>query len=224
MADFILYMLFSILETGAMFILMFRIFKIDLLRREMLFSAVVMSFVSHTLRVVYGFSTVDVIAQFLLMFLFVWMLFRIHVFYAVIMTGMTYQAYFVLQTVYYFVFSEAGLFESKIPAVTQSATYILQFVSAASAVFIGWLLARRRKGFDFVPDQPRGRLRFVRHDWILLGLNVPSSAVIILTLFLTGYFGQEGYMVIPVLYALLLFGYLYISHQKDWNQDESFGL
>lgn len=223
MVDFMLYMVFSILEAGAMFYLMFKIFKIDLQPKEMLLSAAIMSFVSHTLRVVYELGTVDVAVQFLLMFCFTWMLFRIHVFYAAILTGMVYQAYFVIQTVYYFIFSQAGLFTSEIPVVTHNITYILQLVSAATALFTGWLLAKKRKGFDFVPDKPRGKLHLGRRDAVMLILTLPSFAVVLLTLYLTSSFGQEGYLAVPAVYAALLFGYLILSYQKDWDQEESLG-
>lgn len=44
MLDFILFMIFSILETYAMFFLAFKIFKIDLYHKEMVFASFIMGF------------------------------------------------------------------------------------------------------------------------------------------------------------------------------------
>lgn len=222
MVDFIYFMIFSMLETCAMFYLMFKLFKIDLLPKEMLLSAVVMSFASHTLRTMYGFLYLDVIVQFGLMLCFVWMLFRIHIFYAGIMTGMAYQAYMLIQTLNYFLLGELGLFSIPIPSVSSISIYILQVCSASSAFLIGWWVARKRKGFDFVPDKPSVRIRMKKRDVVLLALNLPSFLVIVLTMYLIENV-QRIYYGIPFVYAAVLALYLHLSYKKDRNQDEDFG-
>jgi hypothetical protein len=222
LVDFTYFMIFSVLETYAMFYLMFKLFKIDLLPKEMLLSAVVMSFVSHTLRTMYGFLYLDVVAQFSLMICFVWMLFRIHIYYAAIMTGMAYQAYMLIQTLSYFLLGQLGLFSIPIPSVSSISIYILQVFTASSAILIGWWVARKRKGFDFVPDKPSGRIRMKRRDVVLLALNLPSFMVIVVTMYLIENV-QRIYYGIPFAYAAILAIYLHLSYKKDWNQDEPFG-
>lgn len=222
MVDFIYFMIFSMLETCAMFYLMFKLFKIDLLPKEMLLSAVVMSFTSHTLRTMYGFLYLDVIVQFGLMLCFVWMLFRIHIFYAGIMTGMAYQAYALIQTSSYFLFAQLERFSIPFPNVSSISLYILQAFSAGTAFLIGWWVSEKRKGFDFVPDKPSVRIRMKKRDVVLLALNLPSFLVIVLTMYLIENV-QRIYYGIPFVYAAVLALYLHLSYKKDRNQDEDFG-
>lgn len=80
MLDFVLYMVFSILETTAMFYLAFKVFKIDVYPKEILFAGALMAFVSYVLRNDYGLILTDVAIQYLLTFCFLWLLFRIHIF------------------------------------------------------------------------------------------------------------------------------------------------
>lgn len=100
--DIVLYMGFSILEVCAMFYMIFRIFKIDIMVKEFIFASTIMAFISYVLRAEYQLPYVDVMIQASLMLSFMWMLFRIHIFYATILTGMAYQIYMLIQTMYYF--------------------------------------------------------------------------------------------------------------------------
>lgn len=80
MLDFVLYMVFSVLESSALFYLAFKIFKLDIYPKEIVFAGLIMAFISYTLRNNYGLSKIDVFLQYTLTFLFIWLLFRIHIF------------------------------------------------------------------------------------------------------------------------------------------------
>lgn len=110
MLDFSIYMLFSVLETFAMFLLAFRVFKIDLYITEMIFASLIMAFVSFVLRHDYGMVLTDIVIQYLLTFCFLWLLFRLHIFYAAIMTGLTYLSYMLLQSTCYLIMNITGFY------------------------------------------------------------------------------------------------------------------
>jgi hypothetical protein len=217
--DFILFMVFSVMETCAMLYLMFRMFKIDLMPKEMVFASVIMAFVSYTLRAVYELPGFDVPVQLVLTLAFVWMLFRIHVFYATIMTGMVYQAYFLLQTIFYLLLKSVGIFDSPLPVVTNGGTFMLQILSAGSAVTAGMIIVRKRKGFDFVPDKPKGRIHLKRRDSILSALTLPSFTIVILTIYLTE--TMRVYVIINFIYAVILYGYIYLAYKRDRSDNDS---
>lgn len=223
MVDFILFMLFSVIETCAMFFLMFRIFKIDLMPKEMVFASLIMAFVSYTLRAVYEIPSLDVPIQLALMLAFVWMLFRIHIFYTTIMIGMTYQAYFLIQTGYYYLFKFLGGFDTLLPIISSNITYFMQIISAATAFTIGIYVLKKRKGFDFVPDKPRGRLYLQRRDKILLALSIPSFSVVSFTFFLIERL-HEVFFLIQAVCAVVLYGYLYMSYMRDRSEDDDTSL
>lgn len=197
-----------------MFYLMCHLFKIELLPIQMIFASLIMAFTSHVLRSVYEFPELDVFIQMVLMFCFVWLLFRIHIFYATIMTGMVYQAYFFIQTSYYYLMDNVGAFNENLPYIFAYSTYILQTLSAFTALGLGWWIYKKRRGFDFVPDRPSGHLVLKKRDKILFFLNIPAFFIFISTMYLALYF-QQIFIVVPICYALILYSYLYISYKRD---------
>lgn len=217
MLDFVLYMVFSILETYAMFYLAFKVFKIDLYPKEMLFAAFIMSFFSFVIRVNYSRVEVDIIIQYILMFCFFWLLFRIHMFYSAILTGMTYQAYTFIQLVYALIFNKIGLLSNQTFYGVDITTYFLQFFTAATAILIGFYIGYKRKGFDYVPDKPNGIIKISSREKLLFILNLPTVAIVIsiMHLFSSGYF-----LALPLIYFTLMFCYIYLSYMKDRSGHE----
>lgn len=212
------------LENYAMFYLIFKLFKIDLFPKEMIFASLIMSFISYVLRTVYELPQVDVVVQVLLMFSFIWLLFKIHVFYAIILTGMAYQAYMLIQTLYYFIMDNAGLFDGgNIPYILSINTFVLQALSATTAIGTGYFLSAKRKGFDFVPDKPNGKIAVKTWEKVLLILNIPSVLIVLLTMYFTNYL-PNLYFIVPTFYAITLYSYLYVSYKKDRGEDEHFSI
>lgn len=211
------------LENYAMFYLIFKLFKIDLFPKEMIFASLVMSFISYVLRTVYELPQVDVVVQVLLMFSFIWLLFKIHVFYTAILTGMAYQAYMLIQTLYYFIMDNAGLFDGDLPYILSISTFVLQALSAATAIGTGYFLSAKRKGFDFVPDKPNGKIAVKTWEKVLLILNIPSVLIVLLTMYFANYLSGLFFLV-PTANAVILYGYLYVSYKKDRGEDEHFSI
>ncbi|MDT3427499.1 hypothetical protein J2Z22_003062 [Paenibacillus forsythiae] len=222
MVEFVLFMLFSILETCALLFLAFKTFKIDIFPIEMVFASIVSGFFSYVLRHEYGLIDLDVLIQFVLMFCFIWLLFRIHIFYAVIMTSMAYQAYLLIQTFYYLFFEQFNLLVH-LPEFSSNVTaYTLQTLSAFTGFFLGILIGRSRKGFDFIPDKPTGRITVQFREKILFALSIPSILIILCTMQLTAQLSHY-YFVLPAVYAIILYTYLYLSYKKDRNGYEHNG-
>lgn len=221
MLDFILFMVFSGLETYAIYYLAFRIFKIDLYHKEMVFGSFVMGFFSYSLRTNYELFQLDILSQYALMFCFMWLLFRIHPFYASILTGMAYQAYSVIQTSLYYFLN----FVIKLPLDSSDSVSInimvLQVTSALTAMCIGAYVGRKRKGFDFVPDKPDIKIKPSSSEKILFALNLPALFIIASVSF---FFQSKYFVLIPICYGLILWGYLYLSCKKDRADDESFSI
>jgi hypothetical protein len=178
-----------------------------------------MAFISFVLRTVYAIPDYDVLVQMILFFAFIWMLFRIHVYYAVILTGMGYQAYFLIQTLLFFLMDRLGAFSSQLPNVLSIFTYLLQLLSALTAYLIGLYVYKKRKGFDFIPDKHYGRLRLRSRDKVLFALNFPAVFIVSTTIYLTSHL-QKMYLLIIIFYALTLYSYIYYSYKRDRGDDE----
>ncbi|WP_213583786.1 hypothetical protein [Paenibacillus sp. J2TS4] len=206
-----------------MFYFIFVLFKIDIYPKEMIFASLIMSFISYVLRTVYELPQMDVIVQVLLMFCFIWLLFKIHVFYAAILTGMAYQAYMFIQGLYYFIMDSAGLFDVGLPYILSICTFVLQTLSAATAIGIGYFLSIKRKGFDFVPDKPSGKIAVKTWEKVLFALNIPSVIIVLLTMYFASNLSTL-FFVVPLVNAIILYGYLYFAYKKDRAEDEHFSV
>ncbi|HBS44638.1 MAG TPA: hypothetical protein DEA91_09635 [Paenibacillus sp.] len=221
MIDFILFIIFSGLETYAIFFLAFKIFKIDLYHKEMVFASFIMGFFSYSLRTNYDLFQLDILSQYALMFCFMWLLFRIHPFYASILTGMAYQSYSVIQTSLYYLLK----FIAKLPLTLMNyfsaKVFVLQLLSALTVICIGLYVGHKRIGFDFVPDKPDVKIKTTTNEKILFILNLPALIVItFLSYFVESFF----FFLIPIFYGIILWGYLYLSYKKDRNNYESFSV
>lgn len=217
MLDFVLYMVFSVMESYAMFLLAFKIFKIDIYPKEMLFAGFLLGCFSYVIRVDYQMVEIDIIVQYLLMFCFFWLLFRVHFFYAAILTGMTYQAYTFIQTFYIFTLNKIGLFSSIAFYGKIIDSYVLQILSAWTAILISIYIGKKRKGFDFIPDKPNGKVKTSTREKLLFILNLPTVAIVISIMYL---FNTKFFFLIPLIYGLLLFCYIYLSYTKDRGGNE----
>lgn len=208
--DFFLFMLFSIIECYSMYFLMFKVFKIDIFHKEILFSSVLMSGISYFVREDYGFASLDVILQITLMFLLVWMLFRIHIFYAIVMTITTYLAYMTIQTAIFYIF---GFYRPE----NQISIFVLQLLTAAAACLIGFIVAKKRLGFDFIPDTPNLRFVMKTKDKVLFALAIPGLILITVTIYVTQNY-QQWLILLPILHGFILIGFLFISYRKDRSE------
>lgn len=222
MLNFILFMIFSGLETYALFLLAFKIFKIDIYHKEIVFSSIIMGFISYVLRYDYGLLMTDIVLQYLLTFSFMWLLFRIHVFYAAIMTGLAYLTYMLIQSSCYLLMNATGLYALDFPFVT-SGIYLLQTVSATITILIASYVSKRRKGFDFVPDKQNDKVKIRSREIVIFFLSVPSLLIVLLMIYLSEQFTNFFYLM-PLAYGILLYGYLYISYKKDLNENDIISL
>lgn len=217
MLDFGLFMVFSVLETFAAFFLAFKIFKIDLYPKEILFAGLIMAFFSYELRNTYGLIQIDIIVQYIFVFCFLWLLFRIHIFYAAIIAGTAYQAYTFIQIFYYYIFKESGLFTLHIFLGLSIEAYILQVLTVVTAISLGVYFEKKRKGFDFIPDKPYGKVRITIREKILFALNIPTVGIVISVMHFAEW---RFFFLAPLLYGLLLYSYLYLAYKKDRNIHE----
>ncbi|MBT2290713.1 hypothetical protein J7E73_16560 [Paenibacillus albidus] len=213
MVDFMLYMGLSILETSAMFYLTFKIFKIDIYMIEILFAGIILAFISYVLRYDYGIAHVDILTQYILAFCFIWLLFRTHIFYAAILNGLSYLCYTLIQSTYLLILNLTGLFHLQFPSVA-GGTYLLQVLSAVTTIIIGSYIGKKRKGFDFVPDKPYGKVTLNKRDIILFAVSVPSILLVLLMIYLAEHYSQF-FFLIPLGYGIILYAYLSISSKKD---------
>jgi hypothetical protein len=216
--EFILFMLFSTLETAAMYYLMFRIYKFDIYALSIFFTSLIASYISYTLRVHYQLPGVDMLVQILLMTAFVWLLFRVPLFYAALMTGTAYISYILIQLAYYLALNTSGLIAT-VPQLDAAGTYLMQSLSLLTAWWIGWIVHRRGKGFSFVPHNPNEKVVLDRRSMILLYLYVPALLCAGLLYYLISTSRYSLFFLIPAVLGLVLAAMVFWSYRRDRIDD-----
>ncbi|MEK4327495.1 hypothetical protein MKX70_16865 [Paenibacillus sp. FSL R7-0312] len=222
MLDFVLFIILSVLESSALFYLGFKLFKIDLYSKEIIFAGIIMAFFSYVLRYDYQLAELDVLVQYTLIICFLWLLFRIHIFYAFIMTAIAYQSYLLIQSLLYLIIDYTGMYGLKYPTIS-TGIYLLQILTATITFIIANYVGKKRKGFDFIPDKPDEKITIGKREKMMFILTIPSIIFAMLMLFFAEHLFRF-FFIIPLIYALLLFGYLYQSDKKNRGDDfEQFG-
>ncbi len=217
MLDFVLFMLFSVIETFALFYLGFKIFKIDLYPKEIIFAGVIMAFFSYVIRNDYQMAELDTLVQYTLVVCFLWLLFRIHIFYSFIMTAISYQSYLLIQSLLYLIINFTGIYHLNYPFISVGI-YSLQLLSATITIMVGYCIGKKRKGFDFIPDKPDAKIIISKREKIMFALTFPSIFFIMLMLLFAEHYYQL-FFVIPLMYSILLLGYLYLSDKKNRGEE-----
>lgn len=216
--DFILFNLISMFENVAAFCLMFALFRFKVKEYfiHILFAAFLMSQLSYYMRTVFDFGNIVPFMSMVMMFLMMWLLFQVQIYYAGIMSLVTYIAFSSIQALLVLVQLSAGWLEVIEPF--SSAAYVNQLITALISLAASWILLRKRIGFTFVPFSESTPLR-------LRGENL---WYIILIIFLSIFTGMNYYWffikidhiyLVSVMFIVSLCVLLYLSLRKEKLDD-----
>jgi len=214
--EFVLFMLFSMIEAFALYYFMFRLFKVDLHMPSIAFASLLGSYTSYTLRVSAELPNIDIFVQMILLIAFVWLLFQVPLYYSILMACISFVAYVVVQITVYFLLSAIDpsihLLES-----SGSMTYVVQFATATIIVMIGSYIHRKRKGFSFVPHSFFVPVKLKSFQIALLILYILTFCSVPISYFLYHY--RPIYLITPLFICLLLFLCLYAAYRSDRKHD-----
>lgn len=216
--DIIQFLSFSVIEWLALIILTFAMFKFPLKGYwgQILLTSAVMAFFSY-----FVFQIIDRhFATFLqppILFLFFWQMFRIHIFYAGLMTvygylGYLFIQYFILLTMIMFGFPLENFYPNEIPA------YILQIVTIVLVIIIARNLYKSRIGFSFVPDYEYAPIDFKGINLRLLFLTILGYICLSFTNFVS--FSSSVTSFVFMLFICAVLGMLlYYALRKELSDD-----
>ncbi len=151
--NFTLFMILSVAEVVANVILMFTIFRIPKKHYLMhaVFMGIVMSYISHNVRNIEELTSFAIIIQVTLQFLFVWLMYRIQVFYSLIISILSYFIYGIVQLLLIFLLNAVGIIEMDQLSTNIYIGYCLQLLTVILVIIISEVLERKQIGFNFVP-------------------------------------------------------------------------
>ncbi|WP_020619666.1 hypothetical protein [Paenibacillus daejeonensis] len=153
MAIFLIDFAVNVFETIAGFILMLSIylFPIRSYTPQIVFTSIVMAQTSYLLREVFLLDWLTPFFMLLWMVLLLWLLFRIHLFYALLMAVSGYLVYIVLQMLIVLILQAV----SPLTEIQETFQYLklVQLLASLAALAISRVLIKKRLGFSFVPDR-----------------------------------------------------------------------
>lgn len=212
--EVIRFLLFSSLEWFALFVLTFAMFKFPYRGYwgQLILCSVLLSFISYVLFDALNMRPIAPIIQLPLVILCTWQIFRVHLFYAAIMTTFSYNCYAFLQSLYIVIMKGFGLSFEEV--VSTPYSYILQPLTIGSTVLLGWIIYKRRVGFTFVPDfeHIRVKLRGI-NLWLLLLVVLGNANVAVFDLL-----AKEGLeaLLLSTAVVLILF---YFARKKEYMRE-----
>jgi hypothetical protein len=201
-----------------LYFITFRLFKVEIYMFSILFASVIASFISFSLREIYGYATLDIIVQLLLTFLFIWQLFRVHVFYSALMSVTGFITLLVIQTGLFFVVNTFGFMQDT-PTPNALSTHLLQLLSASIAFLISYFIRKKKLGFTFVPHSNHGSIQLTASNRHVLLIYISSLFPICLMYFLLDTRKNNLFFIIPISLGFILLALLYWANRRELSDD-----
>ncbi|MEK0314134.1 hypothetical protein [Cohnella sp. 56] len=211
----------SAIECFGVFIVMFSLFRFRLNTRAFITVSIVafmMSQLSYFTRLNPETSNLSTYIQFAMYVIVLWVLFRVPVFYSILMNFAGFAVLVVVQGITILVLgaiNNISLETIKNNGMINAATQLLTFILMLS---LARLILRFNWGFDFVPTSRRHEMEFKGTNVTLIAVII--SAIVVLTVVIYVFRNEYKDFVIyaSLVFLLTLPAFLYFSLRKD-NED-----
>jgi hypothetical protein len=178
MRDFVLDFSVNTFEAFCVYVLIMAVFRFPI-RSHLPFAIVasaIMAQSSYLMRFVFHLDSYTPLLMLLWFVLLIWVLFRVHPFYSLLMTVTGYLTYIVIQALILLVLQIWFPIEQIVSPLLNMK--IVQTVCSGITLAIAFLLDRRRLGFIFVPDGTRVKILRTRINMMLLAFSVAAGLLI----------------------------------------------
>jgi hypothetical protein len=154
------------------------------------------------------------VAQYLLFFLLVWMLFRIQVFYALIISFVAFFGYGLVQVM--IVMGGTALHWLSLGHIADK--YVIEVATASIYTLIAWTIKKKRIGFNFVPTSMHARVKYSKLNIAFLVVIMLAMMALTIVLFTTlGFSSYIDGIYFAVLFGVSVFLVLRLSYVKEWE-------
>jgi hypothetical protein len=214
MQRFVVDLFVNIFETIAGFSLIFSIYRFPIKGYipQILFTAVVMAQTSYLLREVLSLESGTPFFMLLWIVIMLWLLFRVHYFYALLMAITGYLGYLVIQ--FGIVYLLQLIFKLEIPVTDFYTGKMIQVTSSAIALLISVLLIKKRIGFSFVPDRMIENVSLHGTNRSMLMLLIAGSLLVSTIVFIYES-GFAPFMLAVITIVLALYAIIHLALAKE---------
>lgn len=220
--DFIYYLLFGIMDIVAIFVLMFKLYRIPLneFKFHILVVATVVNLLSYLFRMVLDLPAIDPPVQLLIFILFLRYVCKFRVSSALLMAACGYASFVSIQFVVYNVM-DALKWVSQADAQTTSAfgTYLIQVTNNLLCYLCAFLLYRFNLGFAIIQAPPQDlmyRDKLINKP-IYIFMLVCASLVCLNVVFINHFI--EFILYVCLLFILSTATLIYFAYRKDFGYD-----
>jgi hypothetical protein len=174
MYHFILDFSVNMYEVFATFALMLSLFRFSLKGyiSLMIIAAAVMAQSSYLLRFMFHLDSITPIIMLLWFVVFLWRLFRIHPYYALLMTVTGYLGYLVNQAAILYILQIPFTLDEIMGSLLHIK--LIQVISSTVTLWIAFWLLDRRIGFSFVPDRLDAKVELKGLNLLLLLISIAA--------------------------------------------------
>lgn len=218
--DFIWFNLFSTVESVGMFVLMLAMFRFKLKEYiyHIVYASILLSLGSYFMRVHFELPEYFTLLYIILSFLFVWLMFRVQVFYAAVMAVTGLITSLILQGLIIFVSINLKLYTMADIAPFTMLAYINQLIVFVISLLISWLLIRKRLGFTFVPFSESIRIKATR-DNIIYFVMVVFSVVASAAHLYWALQGFHSFLFVIFLQLVIFMCLIYVAIRREKRDD-----
>lgn len=210
-----IFLLVSALEWTALFLLILSMFLFPIKGYipHIAFASIVLAQISYFLFKELQIAFVAQIIQLIVVFMFIWLMFRVHIFFSAAMAIMGYILYGLLQVIIIFIFklvfiNKEGIFENEL------ASHLIQIATVIIIYGICWVIIRNRLGFSFVPDNERQKIEIKGQNKVFLVLMFVAAIIISFGYILT-FAGFLQIILLIFLISAIFFLLMYIAIKKE---------
>lgn len=152
MTEFLWFTFFSAVSYFSIFHLMFNMFSFRMrdFVKEVVFSSLLLMFISYVLRYELGMAVIAPFAQMVMMILLLWLLFRVHLSHAVIMFS-AWIIYLIDEQIIYSVLYFLGRADDGMDKLENT---VISFAGSGLTIWFGYMLQRYGWHYSFVSDDP----------------------------------------------------------------------
>ncbi|NBI28886.1 sensor histidine kinase [Chengkuizengella marina] len=207
--DLINFTIFSLLEYGALFFLMFTLFRLKMLDYipKIILTSNILLYVSISLREGFELELLAPISQMFLLCILMWQLFSLNFLHAVIMSVVGYVCYAIIQTILYLIYTpDIALFSNEV--------YILQIITAFITFIITLILKKFNIGYSFIVKKPN-KVKLSKLKFSLAFLILGFLPLISMYYFLY----KPDFKVVYVLFFIVYLSIVISLIIKKWKQN-----
>ncbi|AGR47388.1 hypothetical protein EMERY_54 [Brevibacillus phage Emery] len=221
--DTLLYIILGSIDILAILVLAFKAFRFPLTyKKELLIMSLSASLLSYLNRAILDIPTIDGLAQYTLLVLFLRYMLKVRLFDSTVLATVGYLGFNVVQYNTYVVLLWTGVVSfADGQALANLGTYIIQVTTDSLLFFIAWLIYRYNHGFSFIMIPPhdvhiRTNMTVLR-ILIMIMVFLSTGTILFVTNWMLSHDGNPTSLIpVFIIYLVIL---LKLLEKKDMTND-----